>query len=348
MTGDAVGLSKEPLLDLFRGMVRTRAVEERLEILHRQGHVGGGVYRCLGQEAGAVGAAFAMRRRSDGTGDLLGQHIRDVGALFLYGATPLEHYRQYMARDTGPTHGKEANVHWSDFMRGIVGPVSPLGTMVGIVAGMTLASKRRGEDRVGLVFYGDGATSTGAWHEGFNFAAANKCPLILVVEANQWAFATPTSKQTRVESFTDKAQGYGVGSESADGTDVLDVYACVSRAAARARAGDGAQLVELVYYRRLGHAQHDNQEYVDPAEVKRWEERDPIARFRTYLLEARYANELELDAIFTVAEEEMRLAGEQAAHEPMPMGAEAIESVYTDVVPARPWTRLATPDPRAA
>jgi TPP-dependent pyruvate/acetoin dehydrogenase alpha subunit len=348
MSGDAVGLSREQQLDLFRGMVRARAVEERLEILHRQGHVGGGVYRSLGQEAGAVGAAYAMRRASDGTGDVIGQHIRDVGALFQFGATPLEHYRQYLARGTGPTHGKEANVHWTDFRRGIIGPVSPLGTMVGIVAGITLAFKRRGEDRAGIVFYGDGATSTGAWHEGFNFAAANRCPLILVVEANQWAFATPTSKQTRVESFTQKAKGYGVGAESADGTDVLDVHACVARAVARARAGEGSQLVELRYYRRLGHAQHDNQEYIDPAEVKRWEEKDPIARFRSYLIEGSHATDAELDAIVAAAEEEMRLAGEQAVAEPLPLGEEAAESVYTDLPPHRPWTRQSHPDPRAA
>jgi pyruvate dehydrogenase E1 component alpha subunit/2-oxoisovalerate dehydrogenase E1 component alpha subunit len=339
-------LGRSELLDLYRGMVRHRTAEDRLEILHKQGHISGGVYRGLGQEAGCVGAAYAMRRRDDGTGDVIGPHIRDLGALFLFGATPVEHYRQYMARRTGPTHGKEANVHWTDFQRGIVGPVSPLGTMVGVLAGITLTFRRRGEARAGIVFYGDGATSTGAWHEGFNFAAVQRCPLILIVEANQWAFATPTWRQTRVSSFVEKAPGYGVGSESADGTDVLDVYRCVTRARERALAGEGAQLVELRYYRRKGHAQHDSQDYIDPEELRRWEEKDPIVTFGARLLQGDWATEQDLVAIVEEAEEEMRLAGEQAAGEAQPPGDDALGNVYTDVRVQPPWTRGREPAPR--
>lgn len=340
---------KGALLDLYRGMVRHRAAEDRLDLLHKQGHVPGGVYRGLGQEAGSVGAAYALRRRDDGTGDVLGPHVRDVGALFLFGATPLEHFRQYLARATGPTRGKEANVHWTDFRRGIVGPVSPLGTMVGVLAGITLAFRMRGEDRVGLVFYGDGATSTGAWHEGVNFAAVQRCPLIVVVEANQWAFSTPTWKQTRCGSFLDKAPGYGVGAESADGTDVLEVHRAVGRAADRARSGGGAQLVELRYYRRTGHAQHDSQDYVDPAELRRWEEeKDPIANFHGLLLRREWATEDELAGIRREAEQEMRRAAEQAVEEPLAPGELASEDVYTDLPAVPPWTRLPRPDPRAA
>jgi pyruvate dehydrogenase E1 component alpha subunit/2-oxoisovalerate dehydrogenase E1 component alpha subunit len=341
-------LGRSELLDLYRGMVRHRTAEDRLEILHKQGHISGGVYRGLGQEAGCVGAAYAMRRRTDGTGDVIGPHIRDLGALFLFGATPVEHYRQYMARRTGPTRGKEANVHWTDFRRGIVGPVSPLGTMVGVLAGITLTFRKRGEPRAGIVFYGDGATSTGAWHEGFNFAAVQRCPLILIVEANQWAFATPTWRQTRVSSFVEKAPGYGVGSECADGTDVLDVYRAVWRARQRALAGEGAQLVELRYYRRTGHAQHDAQDYIDPEELRRWEEKDPIVTFGARLLQGEWATEADLEAVVEEAEDEMRVAGEQAAAEPQPPGYEALGGVYTDLEPRPPWTRVQEGDARAA
>jgi TPP-dependent pyruvate/acetoin dehydrogenase alpha subunit len=341
------GLSRGQLLDLYRGMVRQRVAEDRLEILHKQGHIAGGVYRGLGQEAGAVGAAYPLRRKSDGTGDVIGPHIRDVGALFLFGATPVEHYRQYMARGAGPTHGKEANVHWTDFQRGIVGPVSPLGTMVGILAGITMTFRMRGEDRVGSVFYGDGATSTGAWHEGFNFAAVRRCPLILIVEANQWAFSTPTSKQTRVRSFAEKAPGYGVSAESVDGTDVVEVHEAVRRAAERARAGDGAQLVELRYYRRKGHAQHDSLDYVDPEELRRWEEeKDPITSLHRRMVKNGWATEEELARVVSDAEEEMRVAGEQAAAETQPVPETVLGGVYTDFVQPLPWTRRAQPDPR--
>jgi len=157
-------LRREDLLEIFRALVRARAAEERLELLFRQGHIGGGLYRSLGQEGASVGAAYALRRRTDGSGDVIAHTIRDTGALFLFGGTPGEYFRQYLARGTSPTRGKEANVHWTDFQRGFVGPVSPLGTMVGVLAGITLSFKIRGEPRVGMVFYGDGASSTGAWH----------------------------------------------------------------------------------------------------------------------------------------------------------------------------------------
>jgi pyruvate dehydrogenase E1 component alpha subunit/2-oxoisovalerate dehydrogenase E1 component alpha subunit len=341
-------LGREHLIELFSGMLRHRLSEERLEILHRQGHVGGGVYRGLGQEAGGVGAGYALRRRQDGTGDFLGQHVRDAGALFLFGASPLDYFRQYMARGTGPTRGKEANLHFSDFRKGIVGPVSPLGTMIEIMAGITLSFRMKGEDRVGMVFYGDGATSTGAWHEGLNFAAVQRCPLLLMVEANQWAFSTPMWKTTRVKSFVEKAPGYGIGAESVDGTDVLEVYQATSRAAERARAGEGAQMVELRYYRMKGHAQHDPQDYIDPEELGRWQARDPIEGFRARILAEGWAAAQELDALAGRVEEEVREAAEQAVAEPLPPAEEALADVYLDVPPRRPWTRHPEPHPRWA
>lgn len=340
-------LTRDDLLALHDAMVRAREAEERLETLHRQGHVGGGVYRSLGQEAGSVGAAWALRRRTDGTGDVLAQTVRATGAVFLFGGTPLEFFRQYLARRTGPTGGKEANVHWTDFDRGLLGPVSPLGTMVTVMAGVTLSFRMRGEPRVGAVFYGDGASSTGAWHEGLGVAAARRCPLILLVEANRWAFSTPTRKQTRVESFADKAVAYGIRGASVDGNDVLATYEAVRAAAARARGGEGPELVELRTYRRKGHAQHDDQGYVDPTELRKWEEKDPVDRYRGRLLAAGLADAEELNARRAAIRKEMRFAAEQAVAEPVPEGVAALERVYTNVRTPRPWTRRTPPDPAA-
>jgi len=342
------GLDRDQLLELYGALRLTRAAEERLEILQKQGHVTGGLYRSLGQEAGAVGAAFALQRRSDGTGDFLTPTVRAAGALFLFGGELVDFFRQYMARATGPTKGREANVHWVDYQKGLVGPVSPLGTMLEVMAGITLSFNLRSEDRVGMVFYGDGASSTGAWHEGLNFAAVQRCPLILMVEANQWAFSSPTAKNTRVKSFTEKAPGYGIGAESVDGTDVVAVYEAVSRAAAKARSGEGAQMVELRYFRRLGHAQHDAQEYVDPAVIAEWEARDPIDLFHARLLDHEWATEAELRSIRDDVEERCKAAAEIAIGEPDPEGPDAVDDVYTDVVTPHPWTRAATPDPHTA
>lgn len=341
-------LTRSALHELFSALALTRAVEERLEILHKQGHVGGGVYRSLGQEAGPVGAAYALRRRTDGTGDVIAPTVRATGAIFLMGGTPLDYLRQYLARATGPTRGREANVHWVDFQRGMIGPVSPLGTMVGVMAGVTLAFRMRGEDRVGMVFYGDGATSTGAWHEGLNFAAVQRCPMILMIEANQFAFSTPTSEQTRLESLSEKAVGYGIPGESVDGNDVLAVYETTRRAVERARAGEGASLIELRTYRRKGHAQHDPQDYVPNEELDEWEKRDPILQFLTRLLSEQWATGEELATMVQKAEDVAKEAAEQAVGEPLPEPETANEQVYTDFVAPVPWTRHPEPDPRRA
>ena len=309
-------LNRQDLLEIFRALVRARAAEERLEYLFRQGHIGGGLYRSLGQEGASVGAAFALRRRSDGTGDVIAHTIRDTGALFLFGGTPGEYFRQYLARGTSPTRGKEANVHWTDFQRGFVGPVSPLGTMVGVMSGIALSFKVREQSRVGMVFYGDGASSTGAWHEGVNFAGAQGCPMVVVVTSNGYAFSTPTRKQTRAASFSLRAAGYGIAGETVDGNDVLAVYEAARRSVDRAREGKGVTIMELRTYRRKGHAQHDPQAYVPPEEIEAWAAKDPINRFRQKLLERGWAQEVELSEVEERAADEMREEAEQALLDP--------------------------------
>jgi len=340
--GDEVltaGLSRSDLSTLYEYMVLGRAAEERLEVLFKQGHVKGGLYRSLGQEAVGVGTAFALDRRSDGRGDIIGQTIRTTGAVFLMGGTPLQYFRQYLARATGPTRGKEANVHWCDFRKGLLGPVSPLGTMIEVMAGITLAFRQTGEPRVGLVYGGDGASSTGAWHEGINFAAVRRCPMVVVVQSNRWAFSTPTAKQTRLESFTRKAAGYGVAAESVDGNDVIAVFETAQRAVDRARAGDGVTLIEARTYRRRGHAQHDAQEYVPPGEIEEWEAKDPVERFRQRSQAEGWLTVDALDQIDKSALERCEADALQAVSEPSPDPRQALEGVYASLVTPDLWTR---------
>ena len=217
-------------LELYYWMRLTRTLEERLVALYRQTKVVGGLFRSLGQEADAVGSAYALERR-----DILSPLIRNLGAMLVKGATPVEILKQYMAKGDSPTRGRELNIHFGDTERGFIGQISPLGDMVPVMAGVTLTFKMRGEDRVGLVYIGDGATSTGAFHEGINFAAVQRCPLVVVVENNGYAYSTPTAKQTAAKQFVDKAIGYGVPGEQADGNDVLAVYD-VDEARRRSRA----------------------------------------------------------------------------------------------------------------
>ncbi len=191
-------------------------------------------------------------------------------------------------------------------------------------------------------------TSTGAFHEGFNLAAVRRLPLVVIVENNQYAYSTPVSRQTAAASFVDKAEGYGVHGEQCDGNDVLAVYEMTKRAVERARAGGGASLLEVLTYRRKGHAEHDAQSYVPAGELEYWEARDPVERYDARLLENGWATREELDAIRARIEEEVDRAREEAEASPLPEPGTGLDGVYGDRATARPWTRLATPDPHYA
>jgi pyruvate dehydrogenase E1 component alpha subunit/2-oxoisovalerate dehydrogenase E1 component alpha subunit len=203
--------------------------------------------------------------------------------------------------------------------------------MVPVMAGVTLSFKMRGEDRVGLVYVGDGATSTGAFHEGINFAAVQKCPLVVIVENNHYAYSTPTSKQSAVAQFVDKAIGYGCLGEQADGNDVLAVYGVTKRAVDNARAGRGVTLIELMTYRRKGHAEHDNQSYVPAGEIEKWaEENDPITRYNDRLINELGFTAAEISAVDERVVKEVDQATDEAEASAFPEPLDALNGVYAE------------------
>lgn len=330
-------LTRDQLLELYYYMKLTRQLEERLVNLYRQTKVVGGLFRSLGQEADAVGSAYALDRKK---GDILSPLIRNLGSMLVQGATPAEIIRQYMAKGDSPTRGRELNIHYGDLVRGFIGQISHLGDMVPVMAGVTLSFKMRGEDRVGLVYVGDGATSTGAFHEGINFAAVQRCPLVVVVENNGYAYSTPLSKQTAARQLMDKAIGYGVAGDQADGNDVIATYEVTKRAVDRARAGGGVTLIELTTYRRKGHAEHDNQSYVPEGEIDRWASaNDPIDRFVRVLTAAQIPQD-ELSAIDNRITAEIDRATDEAEASPMPEPTDALVGVYADPPAEEPlWFR---------
>jgi TPP-dependent pyruvate/acetoin dehydrogenase alpha subunit len=330
------GLSRDQLLDLYYWMRLTRTLEERLVALYRQTKVVGGLFRSLGQEADAVGSCYALEKR-----DIMSPLIRNLGAMLVKGATPVEVLKQYMAKGDSPTRGRELNIHFGDLERGFIGQISPLGDMVPVMTGVTLSFKMRGEDRVGLVYIGDGATSTGAFHEGINFAAVQRCPLVVIVENNGYAYSTPTHKQTLARSFVDKAAGYGIPGERADGNDVIATYEVTKRAVDRARAGGGVSLIELMTYRRKGHAEHDNQSYVPDGEIQRWErENDPIDRYVTRLTGELGFERGDIDRVDERVRAEVDRATDEAELSPFPEPLDALEGVYADPPRERPlWYR---------
>jgi pyruvate dehydrogenase E1 component alpha subunit/2-oxoisovalerate dehydrogenase E1 component alpha subunit len=324
-------LTREQKLELYYWMRLTRSLEERLVNLYRQTKVVGGLFRSLGQEADAVGSCFALEQR-----DVMSPLIRNLGAMLVKGATPVEVLKQYMAKGDSPTRGRELNIHFGDIgaagsTRGFLGQISPLGDMVPVMAGVTLSFRMRGEDRVGLVYVGDGATSTGAFHEGINFAAVQKCPLVVIVENNGYAYSTPTHKQTAAAQFVDKAIGYGVQGLKADGNDVLATYDVTRQAVDYARAGNGVTLIELMTYRRKGHAEHDNQSYVPAGEIEHWAaNNDPLDRYLVVLREHLAVTDAEIASIDARVQREIDEATDIAEQSGIPTPLDALEGVYAD------------------
>jgi TPP-dependent pyruvate/acetoin dehydrogenase alpha subunit len=318
------GLSRAQLHELYYFMRLTRSLEEKLVNLYRQTKVIGGLFRSLGQEADAVGSAYALDRAK---GDILSPLIRNLGSMLVQGATPVEVLRQYMAKAESPTRGRELNIHFNDLQRGFIGQISHLGDMVPVMAGITLSFRMRREARVGLVYVGDGAMSTGAFHEGMNFAAVQKLPLVVIAENNGYAYSTPLDQQTAVKFLVEKAAGYGVPGDQADGNDVIAVYQVTRTAVERARSGGGVTLIELLTYRRKGHAEHDNQSYVPPGELDEWARNDPIDRYVAQLTDAGWAEPTELAAIDARVTTEIDVAIAACENEPLPEPLSALDEV---------------------
>ncbi len=309
---------------MFYYLTLTRSLEQRLVNLYRQGKVIGGLYSSLGQEGESVASAYALQ-----SGDILSPLIRNLGSMLVMGARPVEILRQYMAKQTSPTAGREMNLHFNDFDLGYLGQISPLGDMIPVMAGICLSFKVRGEPRVGLVYIGDGGASTGTFHEGVNFAAVQAVPLVVIVEHNGWAYSTPTAEQTATLRLADKAKAYGIPGITVDGNDVLAVYAATKDAVARAREGGGTSLIEVVTYRRKGHAEHDDQRYQPKDEIAHWADtNDPVDRYVATLLGQGWATDDDMDAARQRVRAELDVAVAECEDDPLPEGAMALSQVY--------------------
>ncbi len=275
-------LTRSQYHDLYYYLRLNRRVDEQLVNLYRQGKVVGGVYSSLGQEAISVGTAYALEPQ-----DVISPLIRNVGAMMVRGFRPRDIFLQYMGRQDGPTGGRDANTHFGDLQRGVLAPISMLGETIPVMAGVALAGKMRGEKRVALAYVGDGATSTGPFHEGLNFAAVLKLPLLVIAENNGWAYSTPTEKQMAVPDIAERAPGYGIPAVRVDGNDVLRVYESTRAALERLRGGAGPVLLECKTMRMKGHAEHDDARYVPKEVFDKWRKKDPIVRFEKLLRDRR-------------------------------------------------------------
>src|SRR5215471_15860396 len=300
-------LSKDQHLELYRWMLMNRRMEIALENLYKQSKVVGGVYFGLGQEACSCASAYAL-----GKDDWFAPMIRNQGAQLVRGFHARDIMMQYMAKAGSPTHGKDGTSHYGDIeTRHMVAPISMLGDLIPVMAGVALGARMQGRNLAVLTWIGDGGQSTGVTHEGLNFAAVQKLGLVLIVENNLWAYSTPTEMQFAVKDLADRAIGYGVPSVIVDGTDACQVYDATYEAVERAHQGEGASLIEAKMMRMKGHAIHDAAAYVPQELMEYWRKRDPIARFEKYLLEKKWLSPEQNEKLIAVVERE--LEAERAA-----------------------------------
>jgi TPP-dependent pyruvate/acetoin dehydrogenase alpha subunit len=317
-------LTRQQHLDLYYYMRLNRAVEDTMMKLFRQNKIVGGLYSSLGQEAISVGTAYALEKK-----DWLAPMIRNIGALLVKGVPPRDIFTQHMAKYTSPTLGKDGTSHFGDLENlHIVSPISMLGDLIPVMAGVAIAGRYLGQKIVTMTWIGDGGSSTGVFHEGLNFAATQKAPFVLILENNLWAYSTPVRRQVPLENLADRAKGYGIASYIVDGNDVAAVYATAKEAVDRARAGEGPILIEAKTFRRLGHAQHDPAEYV-PKEMRAyWEARDPIVLYEKFLTSEKLLDAKGQAGIEKKIETLLAAEREFAENSPMPPPDLAEKGVY--------------------
>jgi TPP-dependent pyruvate/acetoin dehydrogenase alpha subunit len=327
-TTNTHGLSAEQLLDIDYYLRLTRTLEERLVALFRQAKVIGGLYRSLGQEGESVAAAYALDYKQ---GDVVQPLIRNIGSILVAGAKPADIIKQYMAKGDSPTRGRELNIHFGHPAKdGFIGQISMLGDMIPVMAGIALAGRMQKKNLVALAFIGDGGSSTGAFWEGFNFAAVQKLPMVIVVEDNGYAYSTPTSRQTAAKTLADKAVAVGCHGVTVDGNDVLAVYGETKLAVERARRGEGVTLLEVKTFRMKGHAEHDNQAYVHPDLIEEWKAKDALPRYERVLRELGIATEDDFARIQQRVRQEIDAATDEAERSPMPNPADAARGLYIE------------------
>jgi TPP-dependent pyruvate/acetoin dehydrogenase alpha subunit len=317
-------LTRQQYLDLYYFMRLNRAVEDMMVKLFRQNKIVGGLYSSLGQEAVSVGSAYALEKK-----DWLAPMIRNIGALLVKGVPPRDIFMQHMAKYDSPTKGKDGTSHFGDLENlHIVSPISMLGDLIPVMAGVAIAGRYLGQKIVAMTWIGDGGSSTGVFHEGLNFAAVQKAPFVLVLENNQWAYSTPVKRQVPLENLADRAKAYGISSYSVDGNDVVAVYTTAKEAVDRARNGEGPILIEVKTFRRLGHAQHDPAEYV-PKEMRAyWEARDPILLYEKFLTSEKLLDQKSKKELEEKIEKLLSAERDFAENSPMPPAEFAEQGVY--------------------
>jgi pyruvate dehydrogenase E1 component alpha subunit/2-oxoisovalerate dehydrogenase E1 component alpha subunit len=306
--------ARDTTLAAFRFMLLARLLDDKFAALYRAGKIHGGVFLGRGQEALSASVGVSLKKT-----DVFAPLIRDAAGRLAFGETVLDAVRTYMGSSLGPMRGRDGNVHRGRPQEGYLPMISHLGAMISVVNGVLFARKlKKNFGTVGATCVGDGATSTGAFHEALNQAAVEKLPLVLIVADNQYAYSTPTSFQFACDDLASKAIGYGVESYSVDGTDLSACLKIVGNAVSRARAGSGPQLVVAKLLRLCGHGEHDDSSYVDPKIKNSPLGRDCLKVAEEFLLQNKFTDAAQIAVWRSEIIREIEEAVAQVQREPLP------------------------------
>ncbi len=319
----AAGLDREDLLDIYRLMLVTRGIEERGQLLYKQGKIPGSFYTGRGNEGSAVGVARAMG--PDDVGTPLHRH---VGVHVVRGVEPWRIFAQFMGRQDGPTRGRDGNVHFGDLALGTIALSSHLPSTMPVAVGCALAFRIQQQPRVAVAWYGDGSAQRGDVHESMNLAAVRQLPVVFVCDNNHYAYSTPNRLEYAVEHLADRAAAYGFEGVVVDGTDVVAVHREARRAIEKARAGGGPTLLESVTMRLEGHAVHDDASYVPHELLAEYAKNDPVDRFRRWLAAEAGVGEDEQQALAAAVRHALEEALHRAEASPLPDPATLLDGVY--------------------
>jgi 2-oxoisovalerate dehydrogenase E1 component alpha subunit len=326
-----VGLDDEQARGLYRLMVLTRALDERMWTLNRQGKAPF-VTPARGHEAVQVASARAL----DVGVDWVVTYYRDWGVALALGLTPYDCLLSLLGKADDPfSGGRQLPGHFSDPSLRLLSPSSAVATQIPHAVGLALASRLRGEPAAAIVYFGDGATSEGDFHESANFAGVHRLPVIFLCENNGYAISVPTSRQMPTATVAERAAAYGFPGVRVDGNDPLAVYGATRAALARARAGEGPTLLEAVTYRLLPHSSDDDDRiYRDPAEVAAWEANEPLGRYRARLIDLGLWSEAEDAALWAEAQAGVAAEATAAERAPDPPAADLLTHLYAEPVAA--------------
>ena len=313
------------LAGLYASMYKIRYFEQEAVKLYRNKELPGWLHSYIGEEAVAVGACASLNRD-----DYITSTHRGHGHCIAKGADLKRMMAELFGKEAGYCKGKGGSMHIADFSIGILGANGIVGGGIPIATGTALASQYLEDGRVTVCFFGDGASNQGGFHESLNLASLWKLPVVYVCENNLYAETTPQADHQPIRDIADRAKSYNMPGVIVDGNDVLAVYEETNKAVERARSGRGPTLVECKTYRHRGHWEGDPEVYRTKEEVKEWKKRDPLKKFKKYLLENDITQSKEISLVEKKIEDEIKDAVKYAQASPLPKPESALEDLYVE------------------